>query len=206
MTAPARSVPLCCPMCAAELTIEQIFSHAEDRQAFARLAMLSLPLGSKVLAYVSLFAPAKNRMAIARKVKLIEELLPDLVRGAIDRKGREWQVAHDDWREAIDRMLAARDARKLSLPLTSHSYLYEILCDMADKAEAVDEREQERQRRERTKQGSTSPVHVGSAITGAAPVISTTPAAPGTSPLVRRMRAEVAARAADQSTEEEPQQ
>lgn len=155
---------LCCPICAAELSIEQLFVHAETRQAFARLATLSLPLGSKVLAYVNLFAPEKNRMTIPRKVKLIEQLLPDLVRGAIDRRGREWQVSHDDWRNAIDQILAARDAGKLTLPLTSHGYLFEILATLADKVEAAAERESELQRRERTGQVSST------APSGAVPV------------------------------------
>lgn len=201
------SAEFCCPVCAAELTIEQLFVNAETRQAFARLASISLPMGVKLLMYVGLFAPAKNRMAVARKVKLIEELLPDVLRGAIERKGREWQVSHDDWREAIDRMLAARDARKLSLPLTGHNYLYEILVDMADKAEAIDERTQERQRLERAKRGgSAGPVSAGDLV-ATAPVIATAPpASPGTSPLVRRMKADAAARAGEPSTtEEDPQ-
>lgn len=200
MTAPARSVPLCCPMCAAELTIEQLFAHAEDRQAFARLAAVSLPLGSKVLAYVNLFAPAKNRMTIPRKVTLIEQLLPDLLRGAIERKGRDWQVSHDDWREAIDRMLAARDARKLSLPLTSHSYLYETLAGMADKAEAQQERqvEQERQTRRATPQATGAQVAdlVSTAVKPIASERRPVPPPPGTSLLARQIKAEIEARKA----------
>lgn len=151
---------LCCPMCAAELTIEQLFAHAETRQAFARLAALSLPLGGRVLAYVGLFAPTKNRMTLARKVKVMEQLLPDLARGVIERKGREWCVTADDWGLAIDQMLAARDAGKIALPLTGHGYLYEILCGLADKAEARAERELERQR----KAQSAAPTHVSTPI------------------------------------------
>lgn len=150
---------LCCPMCAAELTIEQLFAHAETRQAFARLAALSLPLGGRVLAYVGLFAPTKNRMSLARKVKVIEQLLPDLARGVIERKGREWQVSADHWCDAIEQMLAARDAGKIALPLTGHGYLYEILCSLADKAEAKAEREVERLRK--TQSGAHT--HIGTA-------------------------------------------
>lgn len=155
MSAVGKGAPsICCPVCSAELTIEQLFAHAEDRQAFARLATLSLPLGSKVLQYISLFAPAKNRMAIARKVKLIEELLPDVARGAIERKGREWKTSHDDWRTAIDRLLSARDAGKLSLPLTSHAYLYETLLSLTDKVERVKEATRERDLRDRRPVGA----------------------------------------------------
>lgn len=140
---------LCCPICAAELTIEQLFAHEETRQAFSRLAAVSLPLGSKLLAYVGLFAPAKNRMSIARKVKLLMELVPLVEAGEVERRGRNWRASHEDWRAAIDQVLAQRDARKLTLPLTSHGYLLEVLASLADKAEASEERQAEEDRRHR---------------------------------------------------------
>ena len=192
----ARELDPVCPVCAAELSIEQLFANAETRAAFARLAAMSLPLGSKVLAYVGLFAPARNRMSVARKVALIEALLPDLQRGAITRKGRDWAVSHDDWRAAIDQMLAARDARKLSLPLTSHGYLYEVLAGLADKAEASAERAQEQERRGRREAGTReAPAarldqHLGAAL--AVHPGRAAPPGPGTSPMVARMKAALA--------------
>ena len=40
---------------------------------------------------------------------------------------------------AIEQLLASRDAGKLTLPLTSHGYLYAVLAGMADKIERSDE-------------------------------------------------------------------
>lgn len=134
-----------CPGCGAELSVEQLFSQSVDHRAFAHLAAISIPVGTRVLAYVGLFAPARNRLSIARKVRLIEQLLPDLQRQAITHSGRDWEVPLAAWALAIDGMLAQRD--KLRLPLTGHGYLYAVLQGMADKVERGDEQQTERDRR-----------------------------------------------------------
>lgn len=195
---------LCCPVCAAELTIEQLFAHAETRDAFARLARLSVPLGARVLAYVALFAPKHNRQTIARKAKLIEELLPDLQRLAVNRKGRDWDAPLPAWSAAIEQMLGLRDQGKLQLPLTSHGYLYEIIAAQADKAERTTEAQREAERRGRSRTGGST--SIGAVIddmdaalakaTAAANALAARPAppppSPGTSPLVRQIKAELA--------------
>jgi hypothetical protein len=136
-----------CPGCGAELTAEQLFAHSVDHRAFMHLAAISIPVGARVLSYVGLFAPARNRLSIARKVRLIEQLLPDLQRQAITHGGRDWEVPLAAWALAIDGMLAQRD--KLRLPLTGHGYLYAVLQGMADKVERGDEQQTERDRRAR---------------------------------------------------------
>ena len=145
MSAPA----LCCPNCGCELTIEQLFGHVQDQRAFAHLAMLSVPLGARVLQYVQLFAPARNRMTLARKARLIEQLLPDLQRQAITHNGRDWEAPLAAWALAIDQMLQLRDQQKLRLPLSGHGYLYAVLAGMADKVERADEQNVEKARRTR---------------------------------------------------------
>lgn len=191
----------CCWACGAELTIEQLFSHELDRTAFGRLAALSVPLGARVIAYVALFAPAKNRMTIARKARLIEELLPDLQREQINRHGRDWPAPRAAWALAIDGMLAQRDAGKLTLPLSGHGYLYAVLQGMAEKIERSDETQREVDRRARsTSARETGSLDIGAVLEGmasdpqsppsvAAPRTAAPAPAPGTSPLVRRMQA-----------------
>ncbi len=44
-------------------------------------------------------------------------------------------------------MLSARAAGRLDLPMTGHAYLYAVLAGMADKVEAVAERQAEAERR-----------------------------------------------------------
>jgi hypothetical protein len=134
-----------CPGCGAELSVEQLFAQSVEHRAFMHLAAISIPLGARVLSYVGLFAPARNRLSIARKVRLIEQLLPDLQRQAITHNGRDWDVPLAAWSLAIDGMLAQRD--KLRLPLSGHGYLYAVLQGMADKVERGDEQQTERDRR-----------------------------------------------------------
>jgi hypothetical protein len=159
------SKDFCCWNCGAQLSIEQLFGHEQDRAAFGRLALLSVPVGTRVMQYLALFAPAKNRMTLSRKAKLLEELLPDLQRRAITRNGRDWAAPLEAWSLAIDGMLALRDQGKLTLPLTGHGYLHAVLQGMADKAESAAEKETEETRRaERPAQAAAGPLAAADAL------------------------------------------
>ena len=103
------SADLSCPVCGTELDLAVLFSHEHDQRALARLAAVSIPLGGRVLQYLALFTPPKQRLTAAKKIKLILQLLPDLERQAITHKGRDWAVPLPAWAQAIDQMLAARD-------------------------------------------------------------------------------------------------
>lgn len=189
-----------CPNCNVELTMNQLFSSAVDQQAFTRLAGLRLPVGDRLLRYVTLFTPPKTRLTISKQVKLLLQLLPDLERQAITFKGRDWAVPLQTWAAGIDQMMAARDAGRLDLPMASHGYLYSILAGMADRLEGSAEAQREQERRNPVRQAMASapgPVSVAAAFAAApAPVHTPAPApAPGTSPLVRRMRAELVRKA-----------
>lgn len=132
-----------CPACGAEFDLTVAFSCEEERRAFARLASVSIPLGTRVLKYIALFTPPKQRLTSAKKLKLLMQLLPDLERKAITHKGRDWPAPLDAWAQAIDQMLAARDAQRLELPMKGHGYLYAVLAGMADKHEAAQEAKRE---------------------------------------------------------------
>ena len=71
-----------CPACGAEFDLAVAFSHEVDQRALSRLAADSIPLGARVLRYVALFTPPKQRLTMAKKLKLILQLLPDLERKA----------------------------------------------------------------------------------------------------------------------------
>lgn len=132
-----------CPSCGAEFDLGVALACEEERQAFARLAAVSIPLGARVLHYVTLFQPPKQRLTSAKKLKLLQQLLPDMERKAITHKGRDWPAPLDAWAQAIDQMLSARDAQRLELPMKGHGYLYAVLAGMADKHEAAQEAKRE---------------------------------------------------------------
>ena len=141
------SADLSCPVCGAELDMTVLFAHEHDQRALARLATVSIPMGARVLQYLTLFTPPKTRLTAAKKIKLILHLLPDLERRAITFKGRDWAAPLDAWAQAIDQMLLARDQGKLDLPMKGHGYLYSILSGMADKFESQAEQQREADRR-----------------------------------------------------------
>lgn len=140
-----------CPACGAQMDFAVLLAHEDSRQALAQLAQLSLPFASLTVRYLALFKPATRQMSHARFVALVAELLPDMQRQALLRNGREWSVPPELWKLALERMLELRDAAKLTLPLKSHGYLYEIVAGLADKHEAQQERAREDERRSRGK-------------------------------------------------------
>ncbi|MCK6414407.1 MAG: hypothetical protein L6Q63_02430 [Giesbergeria sp.] len=188
---------LSCPTCGSELDLAVLFAHEQDQRALARLASVSIPLGARVLQYLALFTPPKQRLTSAKKIKLILQLLPDLERQAITHKGRDWEAPLAAWAQAIDQMLAARDAQRLELPMKGHGYLFAILAGMADKHEASAEQQREQQLRTGPRAATTNgPASVAALVQQAQPAAATrpTPAAaqPGTSPTVRAMREHIA--------------
>lgn len=189
------SADLSCPVCGTELDLAALFSHEVDQRAMARLAEVSIPLGARVLQYVGLFTPHKQRLTAAKKIKLILQLLPDLERQAITHKGRDWAAPLSAWAMAIDQMLAARDAQRLELPMKGHGYLYAILAGMADKHEGQAEQQREQELRTGPRAATVNgPASVADLVQAPAPAAAPrpAPAAPtpaGMSPTVRAMRA-----------------
>lgn len=182
-----------CPACGAEYDLAVAFAHEVDQRALARLATVSVPMGARVLQYLQLFQPPRQRLTAAKKIKLLLQLLPDLERRAITHKGRDWPAPLDAWAAAIDQMLEARSAGRLELPMKGHAYLYAILAGMANthEARAEDAREAERKAgpRQARQHGPASVLDVVPALVplAARPAPAPTPA--GTSPTVRAMRA-----------------
>lgn len=138
-----------CPACHAESSLDVLIGREADARAVAGFIERHVAMGDLVVRYIGLFRPEKRRLGLGRTVALIEELLPDIERQAITRKGREWPAPQAVWRAAIEQVLANRAKGTVTLPLTSHGYLYEVIVGLADKAEALAEREREAQARSR---------------------------------------------------------
>ena len=172
------------------MDLDVLLAHEDSRRALASLATLSLPLGKRTLQYIRLFKPATRQLGHGRVVKLIEELLPDLQRRAITHNGRDWDASLETWNIAIERVLERRDNGKLTLPLKSHGYLYEVIVGLVDKAESAVEKASEADRRARTPGADAQPVAETRAVT--AHVLITAPAGP--SPYARKLLAQNEAR------------
>lgn len=191
------SVNVVCPSCNAEMPLDVMLTHQESRGALARLVAISVPHGQLVLRYLALFQVGQRRLQQRRVVSLLEELLPDMERGAIERHGRLWAAPPVAWRDALERVLESRDKGQLTLPLTSHGYLYQVIAATSDKAEARQEQAVDEHRRSRAHEAGAAPMSellAPASGPASAPIPSPPAAAPaGPSRMARQMRAQAEA-------------
>ena len=136
-----------CPNCGAGLSLDALVGHDALRQLLAQTLLSGLPFGRQLLRYLGLFRPLKRELRPDRAARLLGEVLADVQRGAVTRRGRDWCAPHALWAAGLDAVLDAAASGSLTLPLTDHAYLYEVLMRMADKQEAAHEAAHEQQRR-----------------------------------------------------------
>lgn len=152
-----------CSVCGAEESLDGLLARMIDddqvRRLVADVLTQSLPLGGQVVSYLRLHKPPRQKLRMAKVAQILAELVPDIKRGAITRKGREWQAPGPAWQAAFAAVFEARDKGQLALPLPGNAYLYEVLMRQADRAEAAVERDQADQSRSRA--------HVGQAQSAA---------------------------------------
>lgn len=133
-----------CPGCGAELTLDVLLNHEAARRAVAAAMQVSAPLADRLMKYLALFRPARRQLSMDRVAALLEELLPLLREQRIERRGRLHQTDLDTWKQALDTVLAHRDAGRLQLPLKGHGYLLEIVAGLCERRERGEEERRER--------------------------------------------------------------
>lgn len=142
-----------CPYCHREVPMALLFLSEEAHRAFVRLISVSVPLGNRVMRYVTLFTPPKTRLTQGKQLKLIEQLLPELERQAVTVNGRDWAAPLSVWNQAFEKMFAMADGGRLTLPLRGHAYLYATVQDLANNAMAEAEKKAEDDKRLAPRQG-----------------------------------------------------
>lgn len=203
-----------CAACGAEESLDSLLQRMIDddevRRLIADVVTKSLPLGGLVVRYLRLHKPARQKLRMSRVAQLLGELVPDMRRSAITRKGREWQAPAEAWKAALQSVFEAGEKGTLTLPLDGNAYLYEILMRMADKAEATAEREQQQAGRSRTHSGGAQ--SLGELLAHAPVPREGTQTAPeaaqvaevGPSPTARRIQAEIRQKLAARQQAAEP--
>lgn len=140
-----------CTVCGAEEGLDTLLRRMIDddqvRRLIADVLTASLPLGALVVRYLRLHKPPQQKLRMSVVAKLLAELVPDLKRHVIERAGRSWDVNGDSWKAALQAVFDAHDKGTLSLPLKGNGYLYQVLMRLADKTEAVAEKQVEQARR-----------------------------------------------------------
>ncbi|OAM19485.1 hypothetical protein A7P84_04040 [Eikenella corrodens] len=126
-----------CPCCGATASLEVLITHDEARSLMVALAGISDELAKAALRYLGLFRPGERDLSWARAAKLLGELVPLIQAGEITRKRQSYPAPREAWIWAFNRVLDARDNGRLSTPLKSHGYLYEIIAGWAGNAVPV---------------------------------------------------------------------
>lgn len=155
-----------CPVCGAEESLDALLLRMIDddtvRHLIADVVTKSLPLGGLVVRYLRLHKPHKQRLRMSTVGKLLAELVPDVQRTAIERKGRTWLVSAEAWKAAFQAVFDAADKGTLRLPLEGNGYLYGVLTNMADRHEAESEQQREQERRQRV--GGATPAQAAEPV------------------------------------------
>lgn len=147
----------CCPECGYIAGLMQ-FVNERDAHEFKDLALRwPAPLRDPLVRYMALFNPPKRAMGWGRATKLMRQIVTDIERGTITRRGRDWIAPHDAWHAALTTVINQHDT--LTLPLRDHNYLYEIISRGANKGEAQAEQQREDARRKRSDRPRPKTVH-----------------------------------------------
>lgn len=133
-----------CATCGAEESLDALIHRMIDddqvRRLIADIMTTSLPLGGLVLRYLRLHKPARQKLRMDKVAKILGELLGDMQRGTIERKGRGWSIDKEGWKLALEAVFAAELKGSLTLPLDGNAYLYEVVMRLSDKAEGEAEK------------------------------------------------------------------
>lgn len=137
-----------CPDCGTQGHVAAFFVEDEGKRLAATMAGMVPELGRAVIGYLGLFKPAKTALRMARAAKLAQEIDALANAGSVcrdERSGVHRPCTPATWAAGIEQMLAQRAA--LSLPLDGHNYLRAVVYSLADKADALAERQTHEQLR-----------------------------------------------------------
>lgn len=136
---------IACPVCGTSGALLLFAADADARHCVQLTTKLPPALERSLFAYLTLFQPPQRVLTWKRIRTLLAELLPAIEAQRVERHGRPWAAPHAAWIVAFDQMVEMRD--KLTLPLKSNGYLFEILAGGANRIEAQAEELREQQRR-----------------------------------------------------------
>lgn len=137
-----------CPTCNESFPIVAGFLESDGKRFGVLLAGMEPALGRAVVEYLALFTPAKQKLRLAKAVKLVAALDALVREGSVcrdERGGVRRPATPSHWVAGIEQMLEQR--ARLTLPLLNHHYLRSVVFGIADQADAAAERRREADKR-----------------------------------------------------------
>lgn len=129
---------LTCPGCGAQASLEAWLADTAARDLVAIAAALPGDVGPLAVRYLGLWRAPARGLAWDRAARILGELAAAVASGQVERRGRTHMAPPAAWRSGLEQMLTGRE--RLTLPLRSHGYLFEIVADLAARTEAAAER------------------------------------------------------------------
>lgn len=160
---------LTCPCCSESFPIAAGLLEPDGKRFGMLLAGMEPALGRATMEYLPLFAPGKQKLRLAKAVKLVAALDALVREGTVcrdERNGVRRPATAALWVAGIEQMLAQRD--RLTLPLANHNYLRMVVFGLADQADHAAEQQRESDRRSgagRTRIGPSPPSQAGDPLT-----------------------------------------
>ena len=145
---------LTCPACGASFPLTAGLNDADARRFAALMGELPPPVARLMPGYLHLFKPRTQGLRWSRMVRLVEDLLPEIRAAEVCRHGRTWAAPQALWVAAIEQVIERRE--QLTLPLSGHGYLREVLAGLAGKAQGQAEQRREEQARYRHHRDQTA--------------------------------------------------
>lgn len=137
-------IRMTCPCCGSEFPWEAGLIEGDAKRLGAVLADMEPPVARAAMAYLRLFKPPKSALRLTRAIKLLQEVVALIAAGTVcrdERSGVRRAAPAVIWVAGIEQML--QQAERLTLPLGGHGYLREVVYGLADKADAIAERQRE---------------------------------------------------------------
>lgn len=122
-----------CPACGAVASLDLLLAAEDGASEVIKIAAEMQPeLWRLIVQYLALFRPQKTKLSFNRMASLLGELHPMIKNAVFERSGKQYHAPLNYWLSAIEQMLAQRD--RLTLPLKSHGYLFEIMMSIDAKS------------------------------------------------------------------------
>lgn len=134
-------IPGVCPDCGCARPLSDYLADADARAALAAALECPAPLARLIPPYLALHAPAGRRVQMGKLARTIRELADLVQAGTVTRARETLPAPLAAWQRGLEEVLAARDAGTLSLPLSGHGYLCEVVHRQARAAGARSARE-----------------------------------------------------------------
>lgn len=133
-----------CPSCNESFPLVAGFLEPDGKRFGMLLAGMEPALGRATVEYLALFTPAKQKLRLAKAVKLVAALDALVRDGTVcrdERGGVRRPATAAQWAAGIEQMIEQRG--RLTLPLANHHYLRAIVYGIADQAGAAAEQARE---------------------------------------------------------------